>query len=384
MYQQVPIQKLSHAQILKLLKGERIRVKHGAHHTIHASKEQHKKIMSAHKKGKGCCIQLDPYQQGMPEHLMLNTKKGKGWLTDTLKEVAKEAAPHIIDWAGKKAKKYVEGMGGEGLAFAEHAVKTKRPSRVPKKRGRKPKRGGDAFTDFFSSKNVLAPLFTPEGAKRAAESVKQSFRPVDFKQVGNYAKEVFSPEGASYFAQAYAPNVLMAATNSKTAKKYANPRAVRGRGSKGIHLKSKDESSTHMHSVSPCSGEGAGGDFFKQGVDYYSNKWSPSASASSVPAQVQYLIKNSPSYKATKQPAASGKSARRGGKGGGALYPAGYDDKKGSGKKKRGRPSKKGKGVIGALLGDVLGGVIGNAAGGEKGKKIGSTLGALGGEFLPF
>ena len=50
MYHKVGVQKLSHNQILKLLRGERIRVKHGNHHEIHASEEQHKKIITAIKK----------------------------------------------------------------------------------------------------------------------------------------------------------------------------------------------------------------------------------------------------------------------------------------------------------------------------------------------
>lgn len=65
MYHKISISKLSRPQILKLLKGHRVRVKHGSGHIFHASEEQHKKIMRAHHSGKGCVVQMDPYQQEM-------------------------------------------------------------------------------------------------------------------------------------------------------------------------------------------------------------------------------------------------------------------------------------------------------------------------------
>ena len=49
MYHKISISKLSRPQILKLLKGERVRVKHGSGHEFHAAEEQHKKIMMVSK-----------------------------------------------------------------------------------------------------------------------------------------------------------------------------------------------------------------------------------------------------------------------------------------------------------------------------------------------
>jgi len=49
MYHPTHIAKLSAAQISKILNGHRVRVKHGNHHVLHLSHEQHKKVMSAHK-----------------------------------------------------------------------------------------------------------------------------------------------------------------------------------------------------------------------------------------------------------------------------------------------------------------------------------------------
>ena len=69
MYHPIGIQKLSQPQISKMLRGERVRVKHGAHHKLHVSEEQHKKIMKAHQKGCGVTIQMDPYQRQHHAHL---------------------------------------------------------------------------------------------------------------------------------------------------------------------------------------------------------------------------------------------------------------------------------------------------------------------------
>ena len=65
MYHKIGIQKLSPAQISKFLNGHAITIKHGSHHEIPVSSEQHKKIHSAHKKGKGVRITADPYQRDM-------------------------------------------------------------------------------------------------------------------------------------------------------------------------------------------------------------------------------------------------------------------------------------------------------------------------------
>ena len=53
MYHEAGIEKLSKAQISKLLNGHRVRGKYGSHHKVHLSQEQHKKLHSAHNKGCG-------------------------------------------------------------------------------------------------------------------------------------------------------------------------------------------------------------------------------------------------------------------------------------------------------------------------------------------
>ncbi len=61
MYQPVGIQQLSDAQIKKLLKGDRIKIKSGSALKVSMVKEHAKKLASAAKKGAGMMIQLDPY-----------------------------------------------------------------------------------------------------------------------------------------------------------------------------------------------------------------------------------------------------------------------------------------------------------------------------------
>jgi len=84
MYHPAEIERLSHAQIGKLLRGQSVRMKLGKHHKMHLSQEQHKKLHKAHLKGAGVCICLDPYQMDMHHHL-----KGEGMKTPV-------ASHHII------------------------------------------------------------------------------------------------------------------------------------------------------------------------------------------------------------------------------------------------------------------------------------------------
>lgn len=62
MYQEVGIAKLSPAQLSRLRNGHKVRIKIGNSHKINLSKEQYKKLNSAHKKGKAYTVLFDPYQ----------------------------------------------------------------------------------------------------------------------------------------------------------------------------------------------------------------------------------------------------------------------------------------------------------------------------------
>jgi len=132
MYHKISISKLSKSQILKLLRGRRIRVKYGSGLDIDVSEEQHKKITKAHKHNNGCVIQFDPYQQQNHEHLktaklpsveggsLLSVAKSVG---KTILPVAKQALPVVekilVDVVKDTIKKKV-GLGVKHKGTAEH------------------------------------------------------------------------------------------------------------------------------------------------------------------------------------------------------------------------------------------------------------------------
>ena len=62
MYHKAGVSQLSNTQISRLLNGHGVRVSHGSNHEIELSKEQLKKYMKAHEKGKAITITLDPFQ----------------------------------------------------------------------------------------------------------------------------------------------------------------------------------------------------------------------------------------------------------------------------------------------------------------------------------
>lgn len=124
MYHETSIQKLSPTQISKLLNGHRIRVKHGAHHKVHLSQEQNKKLHTAHRKGCGITMQFDPYQ--IHHHQHLREHCGGGPFSDMVKKVAKvalkEGGKKLIDVGGEYAKNQLEEHVGSG---ARRSVKRK-------------------------------------------------------------------------------------------------------------------------------------------------------------------------------------------------------------------------------------------------------------------
>ena len=65
MYSNADIDSLSVGQLRKLLKGGAVRVRCGSGMKLGLSAPQHKKLMSAHKKGKMMTVTLDPYQAEM-------------------------------------------------------------------------------------------------------------------------------------------------------------------------------------------------------------------------------------------------------------------------------------------------------------------------------
>ena len=110
MYHKVGVQKLSPNQIRKLVKGEKIRVKHGNAHQLHLSEEQHKKLMSAHRKGAGTTIQFDPYQQSM--HGKKHHGHGEGFKEDYLDKIGNAFSSVWNKPASPQEKKVLKEMLG--------------------------------------------------------------------------------------------------------------------------------------------------------------------------------------------------------------------------------------------------------------------------------
>mgnify|MGYP006267940459 CR=1 FL=1 len=415
MYHPTGIQKLSHNQILKLLRGHRVRVKHGSHHTVHLSGEQHKKLMAAHKKGAGITMQFDPFQQQMEEHHALKihhggVTKGKGWLTDLAKGAVKELAPHAIDYLGKKAKESVEGWG----AHKKHPAK---------KRGRPRKSAGLPAHMISHPAHTLHPHahhIKHGGAvdyyermlnRQAKQSNIGNITGVSKKGTTSAVPQLRS--GANWTPSASGSNL------SSWSPVFASRSGARGGFSgKGIHHKKKGKgkfedffSSRNVLAplFDPHSSQNLGnaikGDVARQGSYFTPNKiehFGTDVASAVSPAGVKYfgsaaapslavsaVSGNTAAKYANPKPIrrGRGKKSHKGcgkKKDGGALYPAGYDKDTGSGihHKKRGR---KGKGVLGSLLGKTLGGVAGRSLGHSKeGEEIGSILGGVAGSLLPF
>ena len=151
-YHKISIKSLSHNQLLKLLRGHRIRVKHGSGHEVHVSEEQHKKIMNSHHKGMGCTLQFDPYQIDMH-------KNGHGFF-DAFKSIGKVVAPALIDSGANLLKGAIAGSGIRGRprkvghhSHHEHHAHHGHHAH------------GDGFFDAFKSiGKVVAPTLIDEGA----------------------------------------------------------------------------------------------------------------------------------------------------------------------------------------------------------------------------
>ena len=191
MYHKINIKKLSPNQISKLLNGHRIRVKHGEGHEIHASEEQHKKIMRAHHKKASSTIQFDPFQQH--EHQHLRHGHGGGSLGSMLKSGFKALAPVVIDEISHLAKNKVSGLGlkkhhahhahahHEHEHHAHHAHHVHAGALMPagygegikRKRGRPSKKAGCGFFGNLakSGLKVAGPMIIDELAHLAKNKI---------------------------------------------------------------------------------------------------------------------------------------------------------------------------------------------------------------------
>jgi hypothetical protein len=91
MYHKVSISKLSKHQLLRLIKGHKIRVKHGSGHDISLSSAQHTLFERAKKLNKGISIALDPIQQELMTH--------GGSFHDAMKRIVNKIGDHVENTA---------------------------------------------------------------------------------------------------------------------------------------------------------------------------------------------------------------------------------------------------------------------------------------------
>ena len=106
MYSNADIDSLSVGQLRKLLKGGAVRVRCGSGMKVGLSAPQHKKLMSAHKKGKMMTLTMDPYQMEM---------HGQGLFGDIGNFFSRKVPSALIHQGLPEAGAVLGGMAGAEL-----------------------------------------------------------------------------------------------------------------------------------------------------------------------------------------------------------------------------------------------------------------------------
>ena len=106
MYSNADIDSLSVGQLRKLLKGGAVRVRCGSGMKVGLSAPQHKKLMSAHKKGKMMTLTMDPYQMEM---------HGQGLFGDIGQFFSRTLPSGLIHQGLPEAGAVLGGMAGSEL-----------------------------------------------------------------------------------------------------------------------------------------------------------------------------------------------------------------------------------------------------------------------------
>lgn len=133
------IEKLSHPQTKRLLKGLGVKIKHGNHHVLHLTHEQHKKFVSNHKKGSGTIVHLSKHQAEIHGGDLLSDTRDffnrvGQVLTPVAKQVGYRIKDELIDQAPRAiVKKGIEALGGGGL----HKKKSKKEHKKKSKKSKK-------------------------------------------------------------------------------------------------------------------------------------------------------------------------------------------------------------------------------------------------------
>ena len=110
-YYSYKIDSLSPAQIRKLIKGEKVKLRKGAHHTVHLTEPQIKKIETAHKKSMASVVQLDPHRA---------SQHGAGLFGDLKKLVVKQA--HLLNPVVRGAKTAAHSLVSKGSKYAHNKI----------------------------------------------------------------------------------------------------------------------------------------------------------------------------------------------------------------------------------------------------------------------
>jgi hypothetical protein len=232
MYQKTSIAKLSENQIGKLLRGQAVRMKHGNHHVVHLSHEQHKKLARAHKKGAAATIAFDPYQ--IHQH-RAHFKKGRGNWKDDVSHYAGHAVEEYLPEYLEKGEKFVKSKLGLGV---RHHKKAGRPRKHPlgfgdglkkratRGRGRPRKHSheleGEGWFDDF--KNVAGKV--GEAALPVATNLAGKY--LEKKLIGDGVKR--TRRGRGVMTMGGALNAAGYGIRKRTTRGRGRPRSRRGRG----------------------------------------------------------------------------------------------------------------------------------------------------------
>jgi len=107
-YHNITVDPLSEPQIRKLLKGEPARVKYNKNgsHSLNLSNEQCKKLATAHKKGGGCNITMDPYQ--VDQHQEMKGSGLKSWAKKQVRSALNSGKKAAIKEGKRQGSKYLK------------------------------------------------------------------------------------------------------------------------------------------------------------------------------------------------------------------------------------------------------------------------------------
>ena len=180
MYHEANIAKLSHPSILRLLRGEKVRIKSGNAHKIHPP-EQAEKLVRNYKKGMGMEVRFSPHQIHIHHHMAPHSKsakkvgralmgsalnpagygmkEGKGWWGDMAKTALKTIAPYAKDIAKDVAKDLAPKAIDAGADFLGKKLglgRKKAPAKKVPKKG-KGKRGCGWQEDLMSGFETALP-----------------------------------------------------------------------------------------------------------------------------------------------------------------------------------------------------------------------------------